>query len=337
VLLPTKSNPAPTAVNPSPSTGAPVCLTLEIDPTSFAQPGVIMVPAGERVVAGQDGLAGGPVVDGPPGDWHQPDPLKAVVARPGQLLFVGSPTEDERAWFCLRAITADAAPFSPVAASPPPSALVRLASARAGGPGVAVFTVLAPDKAGEWVVRVLVTLASRPNPIAQESFFRLRIGVPAPPVGGTARRPVGCGRPGIQPPVVTLSVDGGRPLPGASGTTTWRNSEALVGGEPIGPRVEAGPDSRLVVVPQGNVCAGWWRIVLAPRPPTTEGALYLEPLADLVPPRLNLYGVPPARANRFVLAPVPSGDWVIRATLDFVDERGAIVGSTNTYWNLVVR
>lgn len=328
----------PTASPPA-TPGAADCAAFETDPARLAQPAVELVVVSQPEASGQAGLIGSAVLGDqsfPAGDWHQPDPLQAVVVEPAALLLVRA-AHEPRVWLCLAAMTADAAPFSPHAAAPPPSALVRLGAAQADGPGVPSFIFAAPAQAEEWVVRVSLTFPSRPGPSRQESFFRLRIGVPAPAVGGAARRPVACGRPGNLPPVAGLSVDGGRPIPGTFGSLTWRNTAADVGGEPIGLEVEAAPASRLVITTEGNLCAGWWRIVLAPRPPTSESAPILEPLADLVPPNLNRYGVPADRANRFELALIPPGDWVVRAELGFVDQTGGAIGSTTNYWHLVIR
>jgi len=338
--------PSPTAslareptASPTATLGAADCAAFETDPARLGQPTVELVAASQPEAAGQAGLNGSAVLGDqsfPAGDWHQPDPLQAVVVEPAQLLLVRA-SHEPGVWLCLATMTADAAPFSPRAAAPPPSALVRLGAVQAAGPGVPSFTFAAPAEAGEWVVRVVLTFPSRPGPSRQESFFRLRIGVPAPAVGGAARRPVACGRPENRPPVAGLSVDGGQPIPGTFGSLTWRNTAADVGGEPIGPEVVALPASRLVITTENNLCAGWWRIVLAPRPPASESAPILEPLADLVPPNQARYEVPAGRANRFELAPIPPGDWVVRAELGFVDETGAAIGSTTNYWHLVVR
>ncbi|HEV2005205.1 MAG TPA: hypothetical protein VGQ85_01205, partial [Candidatus Limnocylindrales bacterium] len=84
-----------------------------------------------------------------------------------------------------------------------------------------------------------------------------------------------------------------------------------------------------------EVCAGWWRIDLAPVPTTLSSPTH-EPMADLVPDHLG-YGVPAGKANHFEIGPLPVGAWVVEATLEFADGQGGLIGQTTNFWNVVVR
>ncbi|MER3418330.1 MAG: hypothetical protein C4343_04350 [Chloroflexota bacterium] len=161
-------------------------------------------------------------------------------------------------------MTVDATPFLPLGRAPDPGSLVRLADRQATGGRVTSFTVAAPMQAGEWVVRVRLTFLGpsaagvgtpdtvagmagsafdTPAPTSQESFFRLRIGVPEPTVEGTASTPLPCRRPGSQPPRALLSVDGGlaagggQAVAGDVGSVVWNGTSAHVGGQAVGPQV----------------------------------------------------------------------------------------------------
>jgi hypothetical protein len=269
------------------------------------------------------------------GDWHQPSPPAALAVERAQALVVLAYIDDGGVPTCLDGVTVDAAPFSPLALAPEPAALVRLADSGADDPATGAFAFGAPVAAGEWIVRVTLTFDTEPGPSHQESFFRLRVDTPPPTVDGRASAPVACARAGESPPRVLISVDGGPWIRAEGGSFTWRGISAD-GSEPNGPLVEAANDARFRVRIGDDVCAAWWSIQLAPRPAIEWHNQ--EPISDLVPDTLSTYyNDPPGEANRFNLAPIPPGDWVVQANLWFGSGPNELVGQTSSFWNVVVR
>jgi hypothetical protein len=269
------------------------------------------------------------------GDWHQPPPAEAMVVPRGDRLLLDAIVAEGEPPVCLGSVAVDAAPFSPLALAPEPASLVRLASTGTNDADLAVFPFEAPLEPGEWIVRVTLIFDTDPGPSRQESFFRMRVDVPPPTVDGEASAPVACTRPGDHPPRIFVSVDAGPWVRAEGGSLTWRGTSAD-GPAPIGPLVEGATGARLRVRIGSNVCAAWWRIELAPRP-TVEWRNQ-EPFADLVPDRLlDYYTGPPGKANRFDLAAIPPGDWVVHANLWFANGRGELIGQTTNFWNVVVR
>jgi hypothetical protein len=228
-------------------------------------------------------------------------------------------------------VTIDAAPFSPLGASPEPSALVRLAATPAGSANLPAFGFLAPSEPGEWVVRVVLTFATDPGPSSQDSFFRLRVDTPAPVVGGSATAPVACGRPGAHPPAALLSVNGGSWVAGERGSYEW-GTTAGDAPPPTGTRVEIAQGTTLTLKIEDDLCAAWWSVQLAARPGPDQDP---EPFLDLVPP--YPWPVNPGEANRFELDSLPPGDWVIGAWLEFANSNGDLNGQTTNYWSVLVR
>lgn len=329
VAPPSGSRPA--TLSPSPS-GPTDCGTLSVDDV----PDVSIGPSGASAAdAGTSGLDSGVPADRA-GDWHQPDPRAGISVAAGQTLDVRAFVDPE-AWLCLASIVPEVALFSPTAAAPDASAIFALPSTAASGTAAAFLSFAAPSKPGEWVVRILVTFPPSDGPARLERrFFRLRVGVPGPVVGGKASKSGACAGPGAQAPHARLSVDGKTPISGEFGSLTWRGTSGDTEDEPLGSPVDARPTSALTVTVAGAVCVGWWRIVLAPRP-LIEGAfaLPLEPFIDLVPSHAGDQVVA-GRANSFVLDRIPAGDWVVRAEFDFADDSGGLLGQTTHYWHVVV-
>ncbi len=328
--VPERTQPVTVPESPRPTTAACVPVDLERETV----PVVTLIresnPEGDRA----DGLLGRSVLGdriSDRGAWHQPSPAAAMVVERGEPLLLVTQIDEGDA-NCMRSIAVDAAPFSPLAVGPMAGELTRLASVPSSGVELAALPFAAPLEPGEWVLRVSVGFTTDPGPSSEESFFRLRVEVPAPVVGGSATSPVSCEAPGEHPPAVFLSVEGGSGVRAESGTFGWRGIFGDAG-EPIGPRVEASPDAPIRIRIGGNVCAAWWRVELSPQPATEWENL--EPFADLVPGPIEGTDVPPVPVNRFGLDDIPPGAWVVRALLQFV-ERGDRIGDTSSYWNVVV-
>jgi hypothetical protein len=282
------------------------------------------------------GLNGASVLGGVNFDdntWHQPPPQDAFAVARGEPLTVGSFFEDAFP-ICIESAEVDAALFSPLAAAPQPPEPVRLATSGAGDQAVPGFRFDAPADPGEWVVRISLTFDTTPGPSRQESFFRLRVDVPPPKVEGGASAPVACGRAGDRPPRAFISVDGGPWVRAEGGSFSWRGTSGDTG-PPVGPLVEAADDAHLRIRIEDNVCAAWWRIQIAPRPRSEFENQ--EPISDLVPAHFDDYSVPAGKANRFQLAAILPGDWVVQARFSFGTSPGHLIGDTSSFWNVVVR
>ena len=270
--------------------------------------------------------------------WHQPDPASALVAARAERLTVTAVADTDQP-ICLSSIAVDATPFSPVAAQPV-AAMIRSLSVTATAGGAASSTSFkAPAADGEWVVRVVAQTPGQDGTTRLERrFWRLRIGVPAPISSGKSSRAGACATPGDAAPSAVLSAGSMARVTGQPGSSTWRGVAADAGDEPVGTKLTATSSEKLTITTQGGVCAGWWRIVVAPRPGERAGyQLPIEPFADLVPRHGQAAGAKPGQANTFALGDLAVGDWVVRASLDFVDASGALIGQTTHYWNVVVQ
>jgi hypothetical protein len=301
------------------------------DLTRESEPAVALHRAGESERDEVGGLNGSGVLDGhlfDAGPWHQPAPGQALVVSRGQSLVIRSFLDSDIFPICLASVVVDAAPFSPIAAVPDPSALVRLVSIGGNDTGLASFP--APSDPGEWIVRVVLAFPSSPGPSRQESFFRLRVDTSGPAVAGKATAPIPCSSPGANPPRAFLSVDGGSWIPAERGSFTW-GSTAGDGPPPAGPRVDIEHGATLRVRIEHDVCASWWSVGLAVHPRQLGD---YEQITDLVVPRPS-YGDPGA-ANRFRLDAVPPGDWVIGGFFEFGESDATIQGQTTNFWNVVV-
>lgn len=318
---------------PSPSATA-ACEPFDLGRDS--EPSVVLHRASEPDRNEVGGLNGASILGGVSFDdttWHQPPPQDAIVVARGETLTVGSFFGDGFP-ICIGSAKVDSALFSPLAAAPQPPGPVRLATSGAGDLPASGFRFNAPLDPGEWVVRISLVFETTPGPSRQETFFRLRVDVPPPKVEGGATAPVACGRAGDRPPRAYLSVDGRPWVRAEGGSFSWRGISGDAS-PPVGPLVEAAGDAHLRIRIEDNVCAARWRIQLAPRPLSEFG--YQEPISDLVPDRLDANDLPLGKANRFQLAAIPPGDWVVRALFVFGTSPAETFGDTSSFWNVVVR
>ena len=323
-IAPSQSKPGPTvagctAVSPAVEYLPDVGLHLASDPEQFSVHGL-----NGRRTAG---------AEAEPIDWRQPPPGEALIAVAGEGLLVRAFIEDVPTPPCLQSVSVAAAPFSPLAITP--AAPVALGSTPASPTLAREFSFGAPAEPGEWIVRVTLAFGTSPNETSRSTYFRLRVDVPPPRVDGTATAPVDCVRPGARQPGAFLSVDGGERIRGDGGGFTWRGTSAQ-GGPEVGPPIEVEDGARLRIAIGDDVCAAWWRIQVAPTPASMWGPF--EAITDLVPDSLSAYyDVPPGAANRFKLADVPPGDWVLEAHLWFAESRDNVIGQTWSIWHVVVR
>src|SRR4051794_2707187 len=129
---------APTIPPLMSSPSASTCSRFDL--TRESEPAVALHLAGESELDEVGGLNGTGVLDGhlfDAGPWHQPAPGRALVVSRGQALVVRSFLDPDTLPICLASAVVDAAPFSPIAAVPDPSALVRLASTGGSDTGLA--------------------------------------------------------------------------------------------------------------------------------------------------------------------------------------------------------
>jgi len=324
------AQPTPTAIP------EPECVAFDIERET--QPYVLLHLVEEEEVEEAHGLNGSHRIGDQSfesGFWHQPSPGAARSVMSGEALVVESYLDDDgERPICLASLQVDAAPFSPLAVPPEPASLVHVASQAGKEVGAAALAFQAPAAPGDWVIRVMLEFDTNPGPSTQESFFRLHVDVPPPVVDGRAGAPVPCSKPGgaDDPPGAFLSVDDGRWIKADGGGFTWRGTSASAPA-PTGPRVDAPAGASVRIKVEDDVCAGWWAIDLAPRP--AEEFDYREPISDLVP-GYGPYDRQPGQANRFVLAPIPPGDWVVGAFLSFGTRRDHVFGQISSFWNVVV-
>jgi hypothetical protein len=270
------------------------------------------------------------------GQWHQPEPRGAFLATRRELLRINARREDAEGDppLCIDALAVHAAPFSPLAKEPRSADLVTLPVYGTSEDGAPSIEFEAPTAPGEWVIRVVVGFETVPGPTQWEAFFRVLVDVPRPTVDGTATAPVACGQPGEGPPSAFISVDGKPWVEAERGSTTWRRT-AADGFPPNGARVDADVAARLVIRTEDDICAAWWQIQLAPVQKIDYR--YREPITDLVPNTINdYYDEAPGAANRFHLAAIPRGDWVVEASFWFARERDRLIGQTTHYWHIKV-
>lgn len=324
---------SPTSALPSPT--PPGCVPF--DPSRHSEPAVLLTPVINPERTGAYGLNGSGQVGSEvfaAGDWHQPPPGAALsIPRSAAVVLSASLDETGIEPTCLGTIQLAYAPFSPVAAIPGEDTLGEL-SAKPGSEPAASFTFQAPEAAGEWIVRARITFPTQPGPSAIDSFFRLRVDVAAPAVGGSASRPRACGIPGANVPTAFLSVSGGSKVAAQRGTSDWRNV-AADGPPPPGSDVAAAQGDPLVVSIENGICAGWWSADLSPVP--SLEVVGREPFLDLVPGYAMGEAVPPMRINQLRLAEIPAGTWWVGVFLAFPDGSGQVIGSTSNFWHVVVR
>lgn len=270
--------------------------------------------------------------------WHQPDPISALIAARSSNLTLTAMTDTQQP-LCLSSVAVDAAPFSTIAAQPVAAMIQRLSAGPLAGDTAASASFTAPAADGEWIVRIVAGMPGQDGATRLERrFWRLRIGASAPTTAGKSSRSGTCAIPGDAAPSAILSSGPADRTTGQPGSSTWRGTAADAGDEPLGAKVTVSAGARLTIATQGGVCAGWWRIVVAPRPQERGGyRLPMEPFADLVVRHVEEAGAKPGQANTFALDKLPAGDWVVRASFDFVDTTGTLVGQTTHYWNVVVQ
>ncbi len=303
---------------------APVTGCRPMDPASVTSGFAVVLSSGSAVSTGMlDGRHLGSI-DIPAAPWRQPstDPLDIPAA--AQLTLLAQPPDGGTPW-CIGGATVTAAVFSAVNA--PPDQQHDLGSISEPAAGL----LLAALPEGDWVVRVDVSAQTIDGSTADETaYFRVRAGLPPAPTPVPAGPPaVACATDPVSPPGVSLAV-GSDMQAGVIGASTWRGTAVDVGSEPLpSPTVtvdaSAVPDVRIA----GDACALAWSVGYAAIPSSGGPVLYdiLGSLAAQANPTLDPSF---ARQDRIRLAPIPWGDWVVRADLAFAD------GQVIAYWRVHV-
>ena len=332
------ASPAPVTGLPTPfPTSTPTAVSSSAGPCAVGPaddtPDLLLATAADRARPGLNSTIPGAEVD----TWHQPSPAAAVSAAAGATLTLTA-FSDFAGRLCVSTVVADAVPYSPTGAQPATS-MIQALPATVGPDGSGTVAITAPRADGEWIIRVVAGIPSGAGSVRPERrFWRLRIGVSPPAIGGYVSHSGSCGVPAATAPHALLTAGTAKPVTGVFGSTTWRGTAADAGDEPVGAKVVASAHSGLSIALEDHLCAGWWQIVIAPHPLDAGGSrLPLEPFADLVAPRIRAGGLVAAISNTFTLADLPAGDWIVRASLDVIDPTGSLVGQTTNYWNVVVQ
>ena len=132
---------------------------------------------------------------------------------------------------------------------------------------------------------------------------------------------VQCGAPDLSaptPPTVHLFVDGAMSVAGELRTNSWRGSvsDSAVSLPPDPVEVSAGAALELRIA--DDVCAGTWLVEYGP--PVTDVTRSVPPVGSLVLLKQNAPGERVTEVmNRFDLAELPPGDWVILAWFRYAD------------------
>jgi hypothetical protein len=335
-LAPERS-PVPSSPSPRSATLPPECSPF--DPSSMAE--LLLSAVGDADRNAQAGTNDGAVLAGsvtPGQGWRQPDVAQAVYVAAGAPLTLWATSAEPGVRYCLGTLVIVAAPFSPLGAAPDPAAMVVLDGAPHDGTPKPAFGFHAPGVGGDWVVSLQSQLLDAGVAAlgTQTTFFRLEVDRPAPSAPAPVASPrTPCGRPilgdDLTPPATLLAVNGAGARTGQLGVFTWNNAGVQVPGEPLPTTSIALPaGAALSVSVEGHVCATAWRIVYAAIPRDTGRPVSFDPLGVLAEERNAAADPAFASANEIALEPMPRGEWVLRAQLDFAD------GSTTTYWRIVV-
>jgi hypothetical protein len=290
------------------------------------------VTAGFAVVLSSDHTESTGILDGRhlgPADiagqpWRQPSTDPLDVAAGTGLTLRARPAEGGTPW-CIGAASVTAAAFSSVNAPPDQPHELGGTSEPASG------LMLAALPEGDWVVRADVSAQTIDGSTADETaYLRVRVGLPPAPAPVPAGPPAVPCRPGpTSPPGVTLAA-GPTTQAGTIGASTWRATAVEIGSEPLPTSVAtlpAGSGAEIRVA--GDACALAWSIGYAAIPASDGPVIYdlLGMLAAQANPALDPSF---ARQDRVRLAPIPWGDWVVRAELTFAD------GQVVAYWRVHV-
>ncbi len=256
--------------------------------------------------------------------WRQPSSDPLDLATPAPLTLRIEPADGATPW-CIRGATVTAAAFSPVNA--PPDQPHDLGSTSEP----AADLLLAALPAGDWVVRADVSAQTTDGSTADETaYFRVRVGLPPAPAPVPAGPPaVACAPDPVSPPGVSLAV-GSVMQAGVVGASTWRATPVDVGSEPLpSPALtvdaSAAPEVRIA----RDACALAWSVGYAAIP-SSGGPILYDALGTLAAQSNPTLDPSFARQDRIRLAPIPWGDWVVRAELSFAD------GQVIAYWRVHV-
>lgn len=170
--------------------------------------------------------------------------------------------------------------------------------------------------------------STTPEPSPTSSPSAPSPGATTPSPSARTEDPIGTYRPGDGPPDLFLSVDGASPVVGLPGGGCWASSTEvgcadtgwLVPETPI----EAERGARLWVEVGAPFALTGWDVVAEAADVPFDG----EPALRLANRQLGP-AVPP---TPIILASLPSGDWVVAASVWF--KRG---GDVSFYWRVVVR
>jgi hypothetical protein len=121
-------------------------------------------------------------------------------------------------------------------------------------------------------------------------------------------------------PTIELVTPDGVHHPGVPYGSTWAGAAVgPAGGDALIPNtaLQGGAGHPIEIVIAGDVCAVDWYIAYGEMPPVGPAPWKFMPIAELVPTVAQNSEPAYAAQNRFALAPLPAGDWLIGVELGF--------------------
>ncbi|MBI3750772.1 MAG: hypothetical protein HY263_03815 [Chloroflexi bacterium] len=181
---------------------------------------------------------------------------------------------------------------------------------------------------GDWIVRVDAVVGGA---APQAWYFRVRVGLPEPsPLASPITPATPCQTERLDaPPDFVLEGPDSTPHRAIPYGVTWDGKPFGDGLWLAGPTIDVASGSELRIQVVGDVCAIEWTVLYGPVP-TGPGAQGFHPEGDLVPPLANR-DPSFASQNRFALAALPPGTWLIGGSFGFVH------GEAQVTWQVTVK
>jgi hypothetical protein len=186
--------------------------------------------------------------------------------------------------------------------------------AGSANPADPAATIAVPGQ-GDWILRVDVSAADRPN----HWYWRVRVGLPGPSPSGSQVTPaVPCtAEDAAHAPDFILRTKDAKTYTASPYGSRWGGKPFDDGTWPPTKTIHLASGSGLEIDVQEDVCAIEWAILYG-EPPRTDAPVGFMPEGDIVPPVTNRDPMF-AQQDRFSLSAIPSGTWLIAGRFGFVN------------------